>query len=191
MRVLVTGGRAYADARMVAQVLASLPGLAAVGHGAAKGADTLAAAWAARTGGVCVAYPADWVRDGKAAGPIRNARMLREFQPDLLVAFPGGNGTADMVRQAVRAGVPVKYAPQVLNRHRHWVPPSAIYIGRGTPWGNPYAVEQYGREHACALFREHVLPTINLNPLRGRVLLCSCYPAACHGDALVAAANSE
>lgn len=53
------------------------------------------------------AFPADWHRDGKAAGPIRNRRMLLEGMPDLVVAFPGGRGTADMVRRARAAGIEV------------------------------------------------------------------------------------
>lgn len=57
-------------------------------------------------------YPADWKRYGMAAGPIRNRRMLKEGKPDIVIAFAGGRGTADMVRQAKAAGVPVvKVAP--------------------------------------------------------------------------------
>ena len=58
-------------------------------------------------------FPADWIRHGRAAGPIRNEQMLREGCPDLVVAFhddPGlGRGTADMVRRALAAGVPVRF----------------------------------------------------------------------------------
>ena len=49
---------------------------------------------------------ADWEKHGKAAGPKRNKRML-EWKPDLVVAFPGGKGTANMVQQARQAGVEV------------------------------------------------------------------------------------
>jgi len=52
-------------------------------------------------------FPADWETHGKAAGPIRNQRMLDEGRPDLVVAFPGGRGTSDMVARAKRAGVEV------------------------------------------------------------------------------------
>lgn len=45
-----------------------------------------------------------------AAGPIRNSRMLREGKPDLVLAFPGHGGTADMVKQAGEAGVGVMKA---------------------------------------------------------------------------------
>lgn len=48
-----------------------------------------------------------WKDHGKAAGPIRNQLMLDDFKPDLVVAFPGGKGTADMVKKAQDAGVTV------------------------------------------------------------------------------------
>lgn len=56
------------------------------------------------------AFPADWTTHGKAAGPIRNSQMLKDGQPDLVVAFLGPNsrGTANMISQAEKAGVPVK-----------------------------------------------------------------------------------
>lgn len=65
-----------------------------------------AAEWARRSHVPVESYPADW-RRGKGAGPERNARMLAEGWPDLVVAFPGGRGTADMVRRAKAAGVRV------------------------------------------------------------------------------------
>jgi len=52
-------------------------------------------------------FLANWRTHGKAAGPIRNQQMLDEGRPHLVVAFPGGTGTADMVRRAKAAGVPV------------------------------------------------------------------------------------
>lgn len=52
-------------------------------------------------------WKADWDCWGKAAGPIRNGRMVRGI--DMLVAFPGGNGTADCVRQAEAVGVRVLF----------------------------------------------------------------------------------
>ena len=52
------------------------------------------------------AKPADWKRHGRAAGPIRNGEMLKD-RPDLVVAFPGGKGTANMVTQATNAGIEI------------------------------------------------------------------------------------
>ena len=55
-----------------------------------------------------LAYPANWKKHGRAAGPIRNKQMLEEAKPDLVIAFPGGAGTANMVKQAREAGVKVE-----------------------------------------------------------------------------------
>ncbi|MCK1520245.1 DUF2493 domain-containing protein [Bradyrhizobium sp. 17] len=108
--VLVCGGRDYDDARSLGMVLDaahSANPIECLVHGAARGADTLAADWALEHDVLCKAYPADWDRDGKAAGPIRNQRMLDLGKPHMVVAFPGGKGTADMIRKAEAAGVPV------------------------------------------------------------------------------------
>jgi hypothetical protein len=117
MRVLVCGGRDYADR---ANVFSTLDRIACVCdemplpdadfvliHGDAKGADAIADDW-----GVCnwvqiEKLPADWDTHGKGAGPIRNQRMIDEGKPEVVVAFPGGRGTADMVRRAKAAGVRV------------------------------------------------------------------------------------
>jgi hypothetical protein len=55
--------------------------------------------------------PADWKAHGRAAGPIRNQRMIDEHRPELVVAAPGGRGTADMVRRARAAGIEVFEIP--------------------------------------------------------------------------------
>lgn len=75
--------------------------------GMAFGADTMAYNWAKRHGITVHEFPADWKKYGKAAGPIRNKRMLDEGKPDLVIAFPGGGGTANMVKLAREAGVEV------------------------------------------------------------------------------------
>jgi hypothetical protein len=110
MVVLVCGGRAFRDAFFVVRTLddfrKSTP-IELVIQGGARGVDSVAHAWAVARGIPCDTYPADWAAHGRRAGPIRNARMLAEGRPDLVVAFPGGPGTADMVRQAERAGVRV------------------------------------------------------------------------------------
>jgi hypothetical protein len=81
--------------------------IARLAHGGATGADTLAGAWAAIAGVECVVYKADWKAHGRAAGPIRNAKMLADENPDMVVAFPGGAGTASCVLLAQRAGLVV------------------------------------------------------------------------------------
>lgn len=115
MRLLVTGGRDYADAATVAAVLDRALGrlpdgeVLVVVNGGARGLDTLAHRWAYWR---CVEgrrampemHPADWDTHGKAAGHIRNAAMVAT-RPDACVAFPGGRGTADCLRRARAAGV--------------------------------------------------------------------------------------
>ncbi len=117
MRVLVYGGRGFDDREFLRKALDELArecGIDVVIHGDAIGADRMAGEWARRSGIRELAFPADWEKYLRAAGPIRNRQMLVEALPDLVVAFPGGRGTANMIRQARAAGVPVhEHAPQV------------------------------------------------------------------------------
>ena len=87
-----------------------------------------------------------------------------------------------------------KTYPKVLNKYRHGVPPGAIYIGRGGPWGNPFIIGRDGdRVEVIALYKAWLLrqPHLleRLHELRGRDLVCWCKPAACHGDTLLELAN--
>lgn len=107
MRVLVCGGRDYSDQAHVDKVLNTIGGIRHLFHGNARGVDTLAGNWGNRQDGVSVhPVPAEWKKYGRKAGPIRNRKMLGQL-PDLVVAFPGGRGTANMVKQAKAAGVEV------------------------------------------------------------------------------------
>ena len=105
MRVLVTGGRDYRDRAKVNEELSKLP-ISILIHGGASGADSAAADWAWDHHVHEAEVKPQWDNFGAAAGPRRNAAMLA-LKPDLLVAFPGGRGTADMIRQAKAAGIPV------------------------------------------------------------------------------------
>lgn len=109
MRVGVTGGRSYDNGYEIESQLMCVPSDAVLVHGAAPGADITCARTWVEWGGAMEAHPADWKKHGKAAGPIRNQEMV-DSGLDLLIAFPGGRGTADMVRRAEEAGVPVRYA---------------------------------------------------------------------------------
>lgn len=58
-------------------------------------------------------YPADWDQFGKAAGAIRNQRMLDEGKPTIVLAFKDAfdwtfkhGGTEDMVKRSKHAQVP-------------------------------------------------------------------------------------
>lgn len=106
MRVIACGGRDYNDAPTVEFVIGLLPRTATVIHGAARGADELAHAAATSRGLDIEQFPADWQTLGKAAGPERNRRMLASGA-DLLIAFPGGNGTRHMTNIARREDITV------------------------------------------------------------------------------------
>lgn len=112
MRVLVCGGRDYADWHELSSHLARLRLEAphdtlTIIQGGAKGADGMAREWCEAYHVAYINYPADWERHGRAAGPIRNQRMLDDGRPELVLAFPGGRGTADMIGRALKAGVRV------------------------------------------------------------------------------------
>lgn len=111
MRVLVCGGRDFSNTALAYRTLDSLrkeTGFDCLIEGDGRGADRIAGYWARKNRIDNRKFPADWTKHGRAAGPIRNQRMLDEGKPDLVIAFPGGSGTADMVRRAKAAGVPVR-----------------------------------------------------------------------------------
>lgn len=109
-RVLVCGGRKFIDG---VNLMVSMDALHAeqpidlLIEGGAPGADRLAGNWADGHGIDHLRVPAQWEKLGRRAGPARNKRMLM-VAPNLVVAFPGGAGTADMVAQAKRASIKVK-----------------------------------------------------------------------------------
>lgn len=113
MRVLVCGGRNYYNKLSVKRTLDELHAkqpITCIIQGAATGADFLAKHWAVAYGGPGMKveeYKADWAGQGRSAGPKRNVMMLNASRPDLVVAFPGGKGTAHMVRKAKAAGLTV------------------------------------------------------------------------------------
>ena len=125
MKVLVCGGRQYDDAGAVALRLSEIHrdhGITEIIEGGATGADTLARKFGESVGIPVRTFPADWGRHGRAAGPIRNLQMLKEGKPDLVVAFPGGRGTANMVKQARAAGVKVlecRFANEITSSSEH------------------------------------------------------------------------
>jgi hypothetical protein len=111
MRVLVCGGRDFANRNYLFTVLGEVHDLerpiTCIIHGGAPGADALAGQWADWRDVPSQKFAADWKAHGRAAGPIRNQIMLDEGRPDIVIAFEGGRGTADMVRRAKAAGIKV------------------------------------------------------------------------------------
>lgn len=111
MRILVCGGRKFKDEALFnAKMDEFRVGTAhddLIIHGGAPGADFLAACYALKHKLPMICFPADWGKYGKAAGYVRNCQMLVEGKPDVVIAFPGGKGTAMMVEIAMKAGVRV------------------------------------------------------------------------------------
>lgn len=100
---IICGGRDFSDEQMFNNAMADILQLRGcprlVVHGGACGVDALADAWATRMAITLSMEAADWALHGKAAGPIRNQKMLEKYKPNVVIAFPGGKGTADMVRR--------------------------------------------------------------------------------------------
>ena len=112
MRVLVCGGRDFNDYDLLSSWMIELfvkallvPEDVTIISGHARGADKLGERFANDNNCELLVFPADWNKFGKGAGHIRNQQMIDEGKPDLVVAFPGGNGTQDMIRRAVKARV--------------------------------------------------------------------------------------
>jgi predicted Rossmann-fold nucleotide-binding protein len=130
--VIVAGGGRdllWLPAQIAAVLLARTSGQLVHGllHGGARGADRTIGRAAFQLGWSVEVLPADWRRHGRAAGPIRNRELLElaisraealssAAAPVsvLVVALPGGAGTASLVREARRlaahAPVPLSVA---------------------------------------------------------------------------------
>ena len=113
MRVLICGGRSCFDYAALAKWLnifsAETP-ISVVIHGGAHGVDSMAGRWAAARKIEVLKFAANWQLHGRAAGPIRNTQMLDEGKPDIVIAFPGGRGTSNMILQSEADGIPVLQA---------------------------------------------------------------------------------
>ena len=119
MRVLVCGGRDFSDCGLVFDTLDALAKVEVVDciiEGDGRGADRIAGAWAKRRRIDLRLFAADWKNHGNAAGPIRNQKMLDVGKPNLVIAFPGGKGTADMTRRARGAGIQVREISPIIKQ---------------------------------------------------------------------------
>lgn len=117
MIVAITGGRDHrvTHTELIAfNVLRYELHITVLAHGAARGVDTDVSGHVKRMWPrsiKVVPYAVDEAKDGKwpAAGCRRNGRMLRESGAQALIAFKGGNGTADCAQQAIALGLPVHF----------------------------------------------------------------------------------
>lgn len=109
-RILVCGGRSYADFTSVSRALVKVHisvGILLLIHGGVSGADAMTNTWALKYGVPLQVYPPDHERHGEKAIDFRNRLMISEGRPHLVIAFPGGPGTADLLEKAAEAGLPV------------------------------------------------------------------------------------
>ena len=79
---------------------------------------------------------------------------------------------------------------KVVNKYRESYD---VYIGRGSVWGNPFTVKEFGRDRCIEMYREYIIKQLDQDPelvqellaLKGKTLGCFCKPQSCHGDILV------
>lgn len=90
--------------------------------------------------------------------------------------------------------------PKVFNRRKKdsiLIPEDAVYIGRGSKFGNPFVIGVDGtRNQVCYAYEEYVKGDLKLlsaikKELRGKDLVCYCAPLRCHGDFLLKIANED
>ena len=112
--VLICGDRNWKNEETIYSLLLELQPKTVV-TGGCRGADERAEKVAKKLGIKTITYPANWTDYGKAAGPRRNALMLKVSNPDIVVAFHGdienSKGTKHMVKLARAKGVTVKIIP--------------------------------------------------------------------------------
>lgn len=133
--------------------------------------------------------------------PLPEKRLLIK-NCKVAVFFWGGADLEDFVYFALATGKPVKIIPVAETRvvNKEHTDQYDVYIGRGTPWGNPFAIGQGGldREAAIEAYRDYFQRKFVDDPdgnkairsLSGKVLGCHCKPLACHGDVIAAYLNS-
>lgn len=109
-----------------------------------------------------------------------------------------------MVQNSVRSAIilfvetVMAKLPRVHNKYHNTAPEGAVYIGRPSVWGNPFSVQEHGRDKALDLYHNWLwAPEQNglrekaMKELRGKDLVCFCAPKPCHGDTLLGLANAD
>lgn len=149
---------------------------------------------------------------------VNNAVKMKEAAPEVFEKVKAGTMTMQDGMKAVRA-IPTdpwseserarqtqveKGIAVVANSHADknlitWAESQgkAIRVDRGSKFGNPFILNDDGtRDHVCDCYEHNYLPnkpsiTNSIDDLKGKVLICYCYPLRCHGDALAAMANGK
>lgn len=112
MRILVTGSRNWTDTSKIKEVLNEYNNFdyPILIHGNARGADSIADNIAKQFGWAVISESAEWQKYGKAAGHIRNQKMIIAHRPNVVLAFPLGEskGTRGCIKLASDAGIMVR-----------------------------------------------------------------------------------
>jgi hypothetical protein len=121
MRLIVCGGRSFTNFELVERELTQLncnKPISVLIHGWIGPAASVIEHWARENDIPIVRYPPNWELHGKGAETRRNEFMLSDSRPGLVIAFPGGPDTSDLVRRALNKGVAVLAVPETLVRER-------------------------------------------------------------------------
>jgi hypothetical protein len=121
-----------------------------------------------------------------------------------IIVFWDGEDLSDLVFTAKILKKPLRIIPVEITkvRNKDKYEPFDVYIGRGTPWGNPFPIGKGGvgdtREEVIQKYKEYFEQELLTDPerkkallsLRGYRLACHCKPLACHGDIIASYLNS-
>ena len=103
--------------------------------------------------------------------------------------------TEDKTNDAVSGQNEPVVIPKVCNKYHNTARQGAVYIGRGSPFGNPFVIGKDGnRDLVCGKYETMLLQNTELlnlvkTELKGKDLVCFCAPKRCHGDTLLRIAN--
>ena len=152
--------------------------------------------------GLLSRYFVDGVVD--SVSPFMNLREKRRLISHVsrFIYFWDGATISDFVHMSVVSGKPVKTifvkTTRVVNKDKG--AEYDLYIGRGTPWGNPFAIGENGmdRRQVISAYRDYFKKKFiddpqgnrDIRTLKGLVLGCHCKPEACHGDVICEYLNS-
>lgn len=109
MKILICGDRNYKNKNKIKNFLKKVPKNSTIINGGCRGADLIAQQEAKELKLNVETYPAEWRLYGRAAGPIRNLKMLNEGKPNFVIAFHNNieesKGTKNMLKISKKANV--------------------------------------------------------------------------------------
>ena len=133
-------------------------------HGNEPGVEAVAEEWAEENAIESDVYPANWEEEGRTAGTDRNYRMMREAQPDMVLAFPEGNtpGTQQIIKLAQTEGIPVE---KVIQTGRTQTPDQK-FVNLAAVARTPYPAHvRPGDEPSQSNEQEHATPAESAAPV--------------------------